>query len=129
MLTILIIIFILQLGALFSYFLSYPNNKDFEIKLAKFSWVSLIAMLGGLAFVFITVFFYGYINTCTSMRPTGYFGIRDLGEIFRSSRWDGFRRSDLLNEFLFGYFITLIIFAIKDVGRKLVDNKDINKNK
>ena len=119
MLTILIIIFILQLGALFSYFLSYPNNKDFEIKLAKFSCVSLIAMLGGLAFVFITQFFYGFISTGANMQPKGEFGIYDLGEIFTGSRWRGFGGYDLLNEFLFGYFITLIVLFLKDISKKL----------
>ena len=112
--------FFAQLIAILDY-LYHPKDSQLSripFRYAKLSYVSTICMIGGLAFVFIIVFFYGYIVTGTSMQPAGYFGIRDLGEIFRSYRWDGFRDSDLLNEFLFGYFVTLLIIFLKNCKDK-----------
>ena len=119
MLVLLLIIFFLQIGVLVWYLLSYPENKDSKNYLVKFCHISTVCMIGGVAFVFINQFFYGFIVTGPDMQPEGKFGIRDLGEIFKSSKWNSLRTYDLLNEFLFGYFMTLIILLLKDVGRKL----------
>jgi len=38
----------------------------------------------------------------------------DINWIFSSYRWDGFKRSDLLNEFIFGFIVcAIIIFTVK----------------
>ena len=112
--------FFVQLIAILDY-LYHPKDSQLSripFRYAKLSYVSTICMIGGLAFVFITQFFYGFISTGANMQPSGYFGISDLGEIFKSSKWNSLSTYDLLNEFLFGYFATLLIIFLKNCKDK-----------
>ena len=111
MLTFLIIIFSLQIVVLFWYFLNHPNNDDSKNNLVKFCHISSVCMIGGLTFVIIFKLFYVY--------PGGRSGMIDLSELWRDFTWQLGRRRSNLNEFFFGYFMTLIILFLKDVGRKL----------
>ena len=114
MIYFLILIFFVQIGILIWYLLSYPhvNTKD---TLVKISYLSTICMLGGLLFALTIALFHG-----TSDDRSGYFGISTIGMFFDfDDRWSGFGRFSYLDEFLFGYFITLTVLLLKDISKKL----------
>ena len=68
------------------------KNSTYQ-SFVKLNYISVICMLGGLLVVCL-------------------FNLAPLDNIFISHKWESFYKTDFLDEFLFGYFITLVILFL-----------------
>ena len=95
MLTIILVIFFLQIGFLIWYLLNYPHTKYFEKTIVKFCYLSSICMMGSFLIILI-------VSISNEI---------DLDRIHK--------HRDFPSLFLFSYFGVAIILLLKNIGRRL----------